>query len=46
LPFQNLYVTGTFSLTSFPTDVFHSFIETGRCVGSPTSLTSVMTNAH
>jgi hypothetical protein len=29
LPFQNLYVTRTFSLTSFSTDVFHAFTETG-----------------
>jgi hypothetical protein len=43
LPFQNLYMTGTFSLTSFSTDVFHVFTKTGGCVGSPTSLTAVMT---
>jgi hypothetical protein len=43
LSFQNLYVIGTFSLTTFPTDVFHVFTETGSCVGSPSSLTSVMT---
>jgi hypothetical protein len=43
LPFQNLYVTRTFYLTCFPTDVFHTFTEMGGCVGSPTSLASVMT---
>jgi hypothetical protein len=43
LPFQNLYVTRIFSLTSFPTNVFHAFTEMGGCVGSPTSLTSMMT---
>jgi hypothetical protein len=42
-PFQNLYVTGTFCLMSFPTDIFQAFIETGGCVESPTSLSSVMT---
>jgi hypothetical protein len=43
LPFQSLYVIGTFSLTSFPIDVFHAFTEMGGYVGSPTSFTSVMT---
>jgi hypothetical protein len=43
LPFQNLYVIGIFSLMSYSTDVFHAFTETSGCVGSPTSLTAVMT---
>jgi hypothetical protein len=43
LPFQNLYVTESFSLMSFPADVFHAFTEMGGCMGSPTSLTSMMT---
>jgi hypothetical protein len=43
LPFQNLCVTWTFSLMSFPTNVFHTFTKTDGCVGSPTSLASVIT---
>jgi hypothetical protein len=43
LPFQNIYVALTFSLTSFPAHVFHTFTEIGGCVESPISLTYVMT---
>jgi hypothetical protein len=38
-----IYVIGTFSLMTFPTNVFHAFSETSGCMGSPTSLTTVMT---
>jgi hypothetical protein len=43
LAFQNLYVIGTFSLMTFPTDVSTHLPKRVVAWGSPTSLTSVMT---